>query len=303
MFDRFTEHARRAIFFARYEAGSFGSPFIDTEHLLLGLIREDKVLPARLPGGADERIRKRIETSLSEPRRQISNSVGMPLSSDSKRALSLGAEQADKFHHDAIDSGHLILGLLCMEKCAAATLLQEFGIDYQSYVEVVSAQVLARGAAQSPPASESLLGPIIAVQNLVSETVGNLRSYSDFYAYQRLKRKPWSRKEAFGHLVDWAVTHQQWFARALTEPRLEAESYAFDEWVIAQQYRLSGFQELVDLWVSLNRLIIHVMAQVPEDKLRVVCRIGVQDPIPFSKLIERYVEHCEDVMGQILARL
>jgi hypothetical protein len=302
MFDRFTEHARRAIFFARYEAGSFGSPFIDTEHLLLGLIREDKVLPARLPGGADERIRKRIETSLSEPRRQISNSVGMPLS-DSKRALSLGAEQADKFHHDAIDSGHLILGLLCMEKCAAATLLQEFGIDYQSYVEVVSAQVLARGAAQSPPASESLLGPIIAVQNLVSETVGNLRSYSDFYAYQRLKRKPWSRKEAFGHLVDWAVTHQQWFARALTEPRLEAESYAFDEWVIAQQYRLSGFQELVDLWVSLNRLIIHVMAQVPEDKLRVVCRIGVQDPIPFSKLIERYVEHCEDVMGQILARL
>jgi hypothetical protein len=303
MFDRFTEPARRAIFFARYEAGSFGSPFIDTEHLLLGLIREDKVLPARLPSGAGERIRKRIETNLSEPRRKISNSVDMPLSSDSKRALSLGAEQADKFNHAAIDSGHLILGLLCIQKCAAATLLQEFGIDYQNYVEVVSEQVLAGYAAQSPPASESLLGPIVALQNLVSETVRNLRSFSHFYANQRLKREPWTRKEAFGHLVDWAVMHQQWFARALTEPSLETESYVLDSWVNAKQYRLYGFQELVDLWVSLNRLIIHVMAQVPEEKLNVICRIGVRDPIPFSKLIERYVEHCEDVVGQILARL
>ncbi len=303
MFHRFTEPARRAIFFARYEAGSFGSQFIDTEHLLLGLIREDKILPARLPCGAGERIRKRIESNLSEPRRAISNSVDMPLSSDSKRALSLGAEQADKLQHAAIDSGHLILGLLCMEKCAAATLLQEFGIDYQNYVEVVSEQALATYAAQSPPASDSLLGPIVALQNLVSETVRNRRSFSHFYANQRLKRKPWTRKEAFGHLVDWAITHQQWFARALTEPRLESESFPFDEWVIAQKYGLSGFQELVDLWVSLNRLIVHVMAQVPTEKLNVMCRIGVHDPIPFSKLIERYVEHCQDVVGQVLARL
>ena len=228
MFHRFTEPARRAIFFARYEAGSFGAPFIDTEHLLLGLIREDKVLPARLPGGAGERIRQRIETNLSEPRRQISRSVDMPLSPDSVRVLSLGAEQADKFHHAAIDSGHLILGLLCLEKCAAATLLQEFGIDYQSYVEVVSAQAMAQDAAQSPAVSESLLGPILALQKLVSETVLNLRSFSHFYANQRLKRKPWTRKEAFGHLVDWAILNQQWFARALTEPTLEAESYVLD---------------------------------------------------------------------------
>lgn len=303
MFHRFTEPARRSIFFARYEAGSFGSPFIDTEHLLLGLLREDKVLPAKLPGGAGERIRKRIESSLAEPRRQISNSVDMPLSSDSKRALSLGAEQADQFQHQAIDCGHLILGLLRMEKCAAATLLLEFGIDYQNYVEVVSAPVLARDASQSPAASESLLGPIMVMQRLVAEGVRNLESYSDSYANQPLKRKSWTRKEAFGHLVDWAILNRQWFARALTEPRLEAEGYVLEPWVNAKQYRLYGFQELVDLWASLNRLIIHVMAQVPEEKLRVTCRIGVQDPIPFSKLIERYVEHCEDVVGQILARL
>ncbi|MGA7170362.1 MAG: Clp protease N-terminal domain-containing protein, partial [Candidatus Sulfotelmatobacter sp.] len=44
MFERYTEKARRVIFFARYEASQYGSPEIDTEHLLLGLIRENKAL-------------------------------------------------------------------------------------------------------------------------------------------------------------------------------------------------------------------------------------------------------------------
>jgi ATP-dependent Clp protease ATP-binding subunit ClpC len=47
MFERYTEKARRVIFFARYEASQFGSPYIETEHLLLGLLREDKALANR----------------------------------------------------------------------------------------------------------------------------------------------------------------------------------------------------------------------------------------------------------------
>ena len=47
MFERYTEKARRVIFFARYEASQFGSPYIETEHLLLGLLREDKALTFR----------------------------------------------------------------------------------------------------------------------------------------------------------------------------------------------------------------------------------------------------------------
>ena len=42
MFERYTEKARRVIFFARYEASQYGSPYIETEHLLLGLLREDR---------------------------------------------------------------------------------------------------------------------------------------------------------------------------------------------------------------------------------------------------------------------
>jgi len=44
MFERYTDKARRTIFFARYEAVQYGSPYIETEHLLLGLVREAKNL-------------------------------------------------------------------------------------------------------------------------------------------------------------------------------------------------------------------------------------------------------------------
>ena len=63
MFERYTEKARRVIFFARYEASQFGSPYIETEHLLLGLLREDKALTNRAlrTRALAEPIRKQIE--------------------------------------------------------------------------------------------------------------------------------------------------------------------------------------------------------------------------------------------------
>ena len=70
MFERYTEKARRVIFFARYEASQFGSPCIETEHLLLGLLREDKALANRFlrSSASVDSIRKQIEvhTTLRE---------------------------------------------------------------------------------------------------------------------------------------------------------------------------------------------------------------------------------------------
>ncbi len=312
MFDRFTEHARRAVFFAHYEASTLGSSWIDTEHLLLGLVREDKVLSGRLGSGAGETIRKGIEAGLPKPIRRITT-TDMPLTGDAKSALSLAAEEAKKLSHNAIDCGHLVLGLLQIENCAAAKLLRERGIDYESYVELVrntfspdpKVRRAVEGHRPSPPqpAASSLTPSVVALEGLLDATVQHLSAYSDSYGDQRLKRRPWTRKEAFGHLVDWAVTHQQWFARALTESSLAAQGYPADTWVSAQQYRNYAWQNIIDLWVSMNRFLIHVLAQIPEDKLNLMCRIGIQEPIPLSKVIERYVQHCEDVAGQILARL
>ena len=120
---------------------------------------------------------------------------------------------------------------------------------------------------------------------------------------QRLKRKPWTRKEALGHLVDLAATHHQWFARALTEPNLAISGSPQESWVCALRYRNYPWQDLVNLWISINRLLIHMLAVIPGEKLTVPCRIGIGKPVPLSKLIDRYFEQFQDMIGQLLARL
>src|SRR5262247_4141399 len=129
MFERYTEKARRVIFFARYEASQFGSPYIETEHLLLGLLREDKALTNRFlrSHASVESIRKQIEghTTIRE---KVSTSVELPLSKECKRVLANAAEEADRLSHKHIGTEHLLLGLLREEKCFAAEILHERGL-------------------------------------------------------------------------------------------------------------------------------------------------------------------------------
>src|SRR5436190_16637558 len=99
MFERYTEKARRVIFFARYEASQFGSPYIETEHLLLGILREDKALSVRvIPHLHVEAIRQEIEEA-TLIRETISTSVDLPLSNESKRVLNYAAEEAERMDH------------------------------------------------------------------------------------------------------------------------------------------------------------------------------------------------------------
>jgi ATP-dependent Clp protease ATP-binding subunit ClpA len=125
MFERYTEKARRSIFFARYEASQFGSAEIDSEHLLLGLFREDHSLLGLGPELPLEAIRKRIASARPE-REKIPTSVDLPLSQACKLALAQGAEEAQKFGDEHIRTAHLLIGLLDQE-CFAAQMLREFG--------------------------------------------------------------------------------------------------------------------------------------------------------------------------------
>lgn len=129
MFERYTEKARRVIFFARYEASQFGSPYIETEHLLLGLLREDKALTNRFlrSHASVESIRKQIE-GLTTTREKTSTSLDLPLSNESKRVLAYAAEEAERLAHKHIGTEHLLLGLLREEKCLAAQILMERGL-------------------------------------------------------------------------------------------------------------------------------------------------------------------------------
>jgi ATP-dependent Clp protease ATP-binding subunit ClpC len=129
MFERYTEKARRVIFFARYEASQFGASYIETEHLLLGLLREDKALADRFLGSHAEieSIRKQVEAH-TPAREKVSTSVDMPLSHECKRILAYGSEEAERIGHSHIGTEHMLLGLLREEKSYAAVLLRERGL-------------------------------------------------------------------------------------------------------------------------------------------------------------------------------
>jgi len=156
MFERYTEKARRVIFFARYEASQFGSPYIETEHLLLGLLREDKALANRFlrSAAAVDSIRKQIEAHTT-PREKVSTSVDLPLSHECKRVLAYAAEEAERLNHRHIGTEHLLLGLLREEKCFAAELLHERGLRLSPVREEVARASSER--ASSRPKESSLL--------------------------------------------------------------------------------------------------------------------------------------------------
>ena len=181
MFERYTEKARRVIFFARYEASQFGSPYIETEHLLLGLLREDKALTNRFlrQHSSVESIRKQIEghTTIRE---KVSTSVDLPLSNECKRVLAFAAEEAERLSHKHIGTEHLLLGLLREEKCFAAEILHERGLRLSSIREELArtSQEKVTAQPQRPNRESSLLAEFsrdltqAAMENQLDPLVG-----------------------------------------------------------------------------------------------------------------------------------
>jgi hypothetical protein len=136
MFERFTEKARRVIFFARFEASQYGSPYIETEYLLLGLLREDPALLSRFVGSSTIAVDIRTEIERQIPRRErISTSVEMPLTDECKKVLTFAGEEADRLRHRHVGTEHLLVGMLRVEGSLAARLLRERGLKPEAIRE------------------------------------------------------------------------------------------------------------------------------------------------------------------------
>ena len=118
MFERYTEKARRTNFFARNEASQYGSRYIESEHLLLGIMRE-----GGMPGTHIQSIRNEIESHIKIQER-ISTSAEVPLSQECKRILKYAVEEADRLGHKHVGPEHLLLGIRREDRCLAAGILQ-----------------------------------------------------------------------------------------------------------------------------------------------------------------------------------
>jgi len=157
MFERYTEAARRVIFFGRYEASTYGSRrAIETEHLLLGLLREDKKLLERLleRPDVDEDVRARIKSRITT-REKTTTSIDIPLSDECKRILAYANEESERLHHRLIGTEHLFLGILRENECLASQVLSDAGISLDAAREAVAQSLPAEGPVPTylhPPA-------------------------------------------------------------------------------------------------------------------------------------------------------
>ena len=128
-FERYEPVARRAWFFARYEASERGSSSIEPEHLLLALLRDRQGSIARMLERLQlpvEAIRQAIR-SRAAVRPKVPEPVRIKFSAVSLRVLLAAAKEADRLSHDAIGSEHLLLGILRHGESLAGSILVEHG--------------------------------------------------------------------------------------------------------------------------------------------------------------------------------
>lgn len=141
MFERYTESARRALFFARYEVSELGAAEIRSEHLLLGVLRENAGIAGGILAAAHvvpDAIRRELEQRSEAPREKIPTSVEVPFAGEAQTVLKAAAEEADRLLHAYIGAEHFLLGILRVEDCAAAAILSRHGLRLQDVRQKVA---------------------------------------------------------------------------------------------------------------------------------------------------------------------
>src|SRR5438445_4005100 len=132
MWQRFTERARRVVFFAQEEAARVGENYVGTEHLLLGLVREDDSVAARIL----DRLGVPLGRVRSEIERQVTRGHGnlgpdMQLTPRAKRMIDLAYEEARQLNNNYMGTEHLLLGLIREGDGLAARVLVKLGADIE----------------------------------------------------------------------------------------------------------------------------------------------------------------------------
>ncbi len=131
MFEKYNEKARRALFFARYEASKLGSRVIESEHILLGVLREGEEIIKEIFSRFNvkpEQIRREVEGDRLFVDR-ISSSAELPLSEESKKILAYAAHEAESMLHQYVGTEHLLIGILRVESSTAARILTAKGLN------------------------------------------------------------------------------------------------------------------------------------------------------------------------------
>jgi heme-degrading monooxygenase HmoA len=138
MFERYTESARRTLFFARYEVAQSGGLTIEPEHLILGILRDSPqtILRFAAPGTTADAIREALR--LPSGREKVSTSVEIPFSADTRDALARTPIEADDLKNYWIRPEHILLGVMVKTSGAAARALHDAGVGLEAIRDYLS---------------------------------------------------------------------------------------------------------------------------------------------------------------------
>jgi ATP-dependent Clp protease ATP-binding subunit ClpC len=141
VFEKFSDSARRVLFYARYEASQTGNAHIGTEHLLLGLLKETEEVVrevfARCKVSIPE-LQAEVEAQVQRGDK-VSTSEEIPLHDSAKKALHFALDEAKKLLHGHVGAEHLLLGLLRHKESTAGAILHDHGLQLYEVREHVVA--------------------------------------------------------------------------------------------------------------------------------------------------------------------
>ena len=136
-------------------------------------------------------------------------------------------------------------------------------------------------------------------RSVIERATGKLARISETESADPVAPRQWSRKQILGHLIDSAANNHQRFVRSQLESPLHFPGYAQEQWVKTQNYQDESWGYLVACWAGYNRHLLHVIAQIPAEKLANQCVIGGSDTVTLEFLARDYVRHLEHHLAQI----
>jgi ATP-dependent Clp protease ATP-binding subunit ClpC len=150
MFERFTESANQVIALSQDEARALAHDYVGTEHILLGLLREESGVAAEVLGSFDisfESARAQVERMVGKG--NANGATGeIPFTPRAKKTLDLALREALSLGHDSVETEHILLGLGQEREGVAFTILRHFGADAETVRDRVIAAVGPEPAAR-----------------------------------------------------------------------------------------------------------------------------------------------------------
>jgi hypothetical protein len=139
-----------------------------------------------------------------------------------------------------------------------------------------------------------------AISYTIREVDPILRKISDENASIKPVKGGWSKKEILGHLIDSASNNHQRFVRAALNEAQNFPPYSQDKWVDVQKYNEREWEELINLFVTMNSNISSVLEVIPGEAVNNLCNIGKENMVSLEFLANDYLRHLKHHLDVIV---